>query len=244
MKPNNLSEEKIKSTLLKTKVTLEAIVSFVEEFDRGSLSLVLQQNFYERLASFRETLFHLQRNTSDMISSLENKNEEVTQLQSEIQELQRRLHELEAFEKRSTQDGGVFISYSHADKDFVNEIVKEFETDKINYWLDDKDLFIGQVIDKAISDGIQKSWIFITVLSPSSVNSRWVEREFDEASHEEVEGRKIILPVVCNNLPADKVPARIRRKLYVDLSKDFPSGYQKLKKSILHYLEEYKKNQK
>lgn len=225
-------------------IKAKSLLVVIEELEIASVRERLQYNYAKRSAEFLSTLDDLQKQTSNIIQSLENKDEEVTQLQSEIQELQKRLHELEAFEKRSSQDGGVFISYSHADKDVVSELVKEFETDKINYWLDDKDLFVGQVIDKAISDGIQKSWIFITVLSPSSVNSRWVEREFDEASHEEVEGRKIILPVVCNNLPADKVPARVRRKLYVDLSKDFASGYQKLKKSIIHYLEEYKKNQK
>ena len=158
-------------------------------------------------------------------------------LKNEIAKLHNRLSELEIFEKRSLEQGGIFISHSHADKDIVSQIVKRFESDNINYWLDDKDLLIGQVIDKAISEGIQRNWLFLIILTPTSVSSKWVERELDEASHEEVEGNKIILPVVAKGLEADKIPARLKRKLYADVSFDFESGYGKLKKAIVAYLE-------
>jgi hypothetical protein len=143
---------------------------------------------------------------------------------------------LELFEERTKNEGGIFISYSHADRDAVNKIAKRFQADNINYWLDDKDILVGEVIDKAISKGIQNNALFLVVLSPTSIKSKWVEREFDEASYEEIEGKKIILPIVVNGLPASDIPARIRRKLYVSLSDDFEAGYKKLRSSIVSYI--------
>lgn len=124
----------------------------------------------------------------------------------------------------------------------VYQIVDRFQIDGINYWLDDKDILVGQVIEKAISEGIQKSWFFLVVLTPISVSSRWVERELNEASHEEIEGKKIVLPVIANGLKLEQLPPRLRGKLYVDLTSNFEDGYEKLKRSITKYLNNFKKS--
>jgi hypothetical protein len=155
----------------------------------------------------------------------------------QLQQQTLRLEELAAFDREAEVKGGVFISYSHADRDVVDALTARFEIDKINYWRDEKDLLVGDVIDKAISRGIQQSILFLVVLTPSSVKSRWVERELDEAAHEETEGSKIVLPVLAKGLGHDKIPYRLRRKLYVDVSEyTFDSGYAKLVQSIKQHL--------
>ena len=53
-------------------------------------------------------------------------------LQLEINRLQKRLQQLETFQTRARQDGGVFISYSHADESFVNLLVDKLEKDGSN----------------------------------------------------------------------------------------------------------------
>ena len=139
----------------------------------------------------------------------------------------------------ASEKGGVFISYSQSDKGIVDKITDRFESDNIHYWRDEKDLLIGQVIDKAISEGIQRSWFFLVLITPNSIHSKWVEREFDEASHEEIEGKKIILPVIGNGMNPSELPARLRRRAYADLNQDFEYGYDKLKRSIYAYLEKF-----
>jgi hypothetical protein len=167
-------------------------------------------------------------------------NEDVnkSELAAKIEELRVRLSQLETFERDALENGGVFISYSHADKIFVERLTQNFNQDGIYFWLDDKDLLLGQVIDKAISEGIQKNWVFVSVVTPSSVSSKWVERELDEALHEEIEGRKIVIAVVTGGLKHEDFPPRLRRKKYVNLSYDFDAGYQELKKSIMVYLKQ------
>jgi hypothetical protein len=158
-----------------------------------------------------------------------------------IRQLTERIQELEVFQEHTMTQSGIFISYSHADEELVNKIAKRFQLDGINYWRDDKDLFAGQVIDNAISEGIQKNWLFLTVLTPSSILSKWVKRELEEASLEEIEGRKMIIPIIGNGLQLDKVPPKLRRKLYVDMNSDFDISYTKLKRSILFHLSEFQK---
>ena len=190
---------------------------------------------------------HVQANLSDAFENIVVVQEEqisgynkmVESSESNTQLLKRMVNSMEnlqLFEDRIRNEGGVFISYSHADRAIVTKISKRFEKHKINHWLDDKDIRIGETIDKAISKGIQNNLLFLIVLSPTSIKSKWVEREFDEASHEEIEGKKYILPVVVNGLKDEDIPARIRRRLYVNLSNDFDAGYKKLRSSIISYV--------
>jgi hypothetical protein len=165
--------------------------------------------------------------------------EQASQLENQEAQLRQqaiRLRELAEFNRQSNIVGGVFISYSHDDNDIVDALTRRLDTDQINYWRDEKDLFVGEVVDKAISKAIQDSRLFLIVLTPKSISSRWVEREIDEAAHEETEGKKIILPIVAKDLPSEQIPARLRRKLYVDMSKSFDTGYAKLAKSIRYHL--------
>jgi hypothetical protein len=159
--------------------------------------------------------------------------------EAQIEDQAARLSELATFDRVAEVGGGVFISYAHADSDIVDELAARLAADNINYWRDDKDLLVGDVIDKAISRGIQQSVLFLIVLTPASITSKWVERELDEAAHEEADGVKIVMPVVAKGLAREAVPPRLRRKLYVDISGSlFESGYGRLVHSIRRHLDE------
>lgn len=157
-------------------------------------------------------------------------------LAGELFALQQRLREIEAREVTSAALGGVFVSYSHADTAFVDELTNRFALDKIDYWRDDKDLLVGEIIDAAISRGIQTSALFLVVLSPTSIDSGWVRRELDEAAHEATEGRKLLLPVLANGLRIADVPARIRRFKCADFNVEFDRPYAMLLRSINAHL--------
>jgi hypothetical protein len=164
---------------------------------------------------------------------------QASQLQQQEALLRRqaiRLDELAEFDRRASIVGGVFISYSHDDKDVVDVLRRRLDADQINYWLDEEDLHVGEVLNRAISKAIQDSRLFLIVLTPKSISSRWVEREIDEAAHEETEGKKIILPIVAKDLSPNQIPAMLHRFVYVDISKSFDDGYAKLAKSIRYHL--------
>lgn len=79
------------------------------------------------------------------------------ELSTKLQSLQERLLELEVSQSHQYPSPSVFISYSHADSQLVNLIARQFEAAAIEYWRDEKDILIGEAIDQAISDGIQRN---------------------------------------------------------------------------------------
>ena len=157
-------------------------------------------------------------------------------LQDELLALQQRLREAEAMETVQNSESRIFISYSHSDAKFVDVLAQRFDTDSIGYWRDEKDILIGDVIDKAISAGIQRNALFLMVLSPQSLRSKWVERELDEAAHEAIDGGKVLLPVLSGGLTQESVPARVRRIKCANFNEDFETTYAVLRRSIQAHL--------
>ena len=177
---------------------------------------------------------------------LEDKMKQISEEQDKLRKTNDRMMkiiiDLKAFEKDALDNGGVFISYCHEDKKIADRITEGFAKDKINYWRDDEEILAGELIDKAISKGIQNNIVFLILLTPSSIDSNWVKRELDEAIHAETQGKKIVIPIIANGLTGKDVPTRIQTKYYVDLNKNFNQGYEKLKKAIIVYLKRFAKN--
>lgn len=91
----------------------------------------------------------------------------------------------------------VFISYSKKDRPFVIELEKFLASEGIEVWRDEKNLQVGDLIVDTISTAIESSDYIIAVLSKSSVNSKWVERELSWATIKEQEhGKVLVLPIV------------------------------------------------
>jgi hypothetical protein len=126
----------------------------------------------------------------------------------------------------------IFISYSHSDAVFVDELTSRLAADGVAVWRDEKDILIGDPVDRVISDAIQESPLFLVVLSPASVKSTWLQRELDEASHAAADGRKVILPILTGGLRYPDVPAQVRRLRCADFSADYARAYALLLESV------------
>jgi uncharacterized protein YjbI with pentapeptide repeats len=74
----------------------------------------------------------------------------------------------------------IFISYSHAEREFVQRLMLLFDKRKIRYWVDEKDATPGR-IDRVLDFGIRTHGTFLVVLSSDSVRSQWVEYEVSRA---------------------------------------------------------------
>jgi formylglycine-generating enzyme required for sulfatase activity len=77
--------------------------------------------------------------------------------------------------KKMTQ---VFISYSRKDLVFVERLAKDLQTAGLDVWYDLSGLAGGTRWGKEIQNAIKQSQVFVVVLSPNSVDSDWVEKEF------------------------------------------------------------------
>ncbi len=162
-------------------------------------------------------------------------------LTAQLEAAQKRLSELRSKDSSASEHAGVFVSYAHQDMSFVDWLCARLAMDRIDYFRDEKDILVGDVIDRCISDGIQEKALFLIVLSRASIISSWVQRELDEATHEVSRGKKVLLPLVLD-IPLSDLPARIRQYSCANFAENRDVTYLKLRKSILAHQTRILKN--
>ena len=72
----------------------------------------------------------------------------------------------------------VFISYSRKDTEFVERLAADLQTAGLEVWYDLSGLEGGTRWGSEIQAAIEQSQFFLVVLSPNSLESKWVQREF------------------------------------------------------------------
>ena len=129
----------------------------------------------------------------------------------------------------------LFISYSHADRDFVSRLVQELASRGIEIWIDLWDMKVGDSLTKKIQDGIaQAAWLAV-VLSPGSVSSPWVQRELSAALVKELEEDSVfVLPILYKNCD---VPIFLKDKVYADFTSSFEAGFDALAATVAPAIE-------
>ena len=80
----------------------------------------------------------------------------------------------------------VFISYSRRDLAFVKRLSADLQAAGLQVWYDLSGLEAGTRWSKEIQNALRQSQYFLVVLSPNSVESEWVEREFIYASNQKL----------------------------------------------------------
>ena len=115
----------------------------------------------------------------------------------------------------------VFVSYSRDDDAAVLKLVQDLRSGGVNVWLDQTDIPSGRRWDEAIEQALATCDQMIVVLSEASVSSQNV---MDEVSYAIDEGKRVI-PVIIR---ACKIPLRLRRMQYVDLTSEYDARVEKL----------------
>ena len=75
----------------------------------------------------------------------------------------------------------IFISYSSDDREFVAKLVLDLSARGFEVWYDQWELEVGDSLIEKIEEGIQSSSWLCIILSPSSIESRWVKEELKYA---------------------------------------------------------------
>jgi hypothetical protein len=122
----------------------------------------------------------------------------------------------------------VFISYSRKDIDFARRLAGDLEKAGYDVWWDLTDLRGGDDWPRVIPAAIESSDKFIIVLSPNSVVSDWVEKEYTHA----LSLRKKIIPIL---LKPSSIPFALNTINYVDFTgEDYAASLNNLL-SVLGY---------
>jgi hypothetical protein len=115
----------------------------------------------------------------------------------EINDIQYRMYELRA--TQALQISPLFVSYSHADSEFVDKIGDYLNKKGIRYWRDIHDMKAGRR-EKQIDRAIRQNPTVLMVISKNSLTSDWVEHEVRTARDLEKElGRDVLCPVALDD---------------------------------------------
>lgn len=114
----------------------------------------------------------------------------------EISELQYKIYDLRA--TRPIQVSPLFISYSHNDSAFVDELGIKLTEMGIRYWRDIHDMKSGRM-EKQVDRALRLNPTVLVVLSEHSTQSDWVEHEVESARELEKElDRDCLCPVALD----------------------------------------------
>lgn len=86
----------------------------------------------------------------------------------------------------------VFVSYSRADKIFVDILVNDLHAQGFSTWVDRQNLWPGQVWNQELLTAIDRAKAVVVVLSPTAVASEHVRREYERA----LANGKVVLTVL------------------------------------------------
>jgi TIR domain len=118
-----------------------------------------------------------------------------------------------------------FLSYAREDAEFVLRLAKDLRAGGAGVWVDQLDIAPGQRWDRAVEDALAKCLQLVVVLSPAAVESTNVMDEVSLA----LEDGKTVVPVLHRQC---KIPFRLRRLQYVDLSLDYKAGHDRLLETL------------
>lgn len=79
------------------------------------------------------------------------------------------------------ETASIFISHASKDDEFVKMLREKLEGYGLAVWADSRELRGGDKLDPAISRAIEQARQVLVVLSPQTINSRWVRKEVRKA---------------------------------------------------------------
>lgn len=96
----------------------------------------------------------------------------------------------------------LFMSYAHPDARVANRIAKELSASGAFVWIDSQEMKMGDRIPQTLSEAIlTKADFFIALLSESSLESKWVNWELNQAMTREIQSSPgFVLPIITGSL--------------------------------------------
>jgi hypothetical protein len=120
----------------------------------------------------------------------------------------------------------IFISYSHRDQKFVDQLSRRLVHAGVKLWRDKWKTSAGDSFIEAIEQAVDGAAYFVLVVSKHSLASRWVNKELADALARRSSRRD--LTVVPLFIDGSKLPAKIEGLLGVDFRRRFRAGLGEL----------------
>jgi hypothetical protein len=109
-----------------------------------------------------------------------------------------------------------FLSHSHADKPITEDLARRLREQGVDAWLDKWEIAPGDSLtQKIFEEGLKQCALFVIMLSPDSVKSKWVAHELDVALVRRIGDLTRVVPVVARSC---QHPEALRPLLRLDLA--------------------------
>jgi hypothetical protein len=120
----------------------------------------------------------------------------------------------------------IFLSYSSNDKSLARQIAKDLRREGFEVWFDEWKIFVGHSISQKIEKGLEEADFVAVLLTNYSVNSGWVEKEWQSKIGEEADNKKVlILPLLGEDC---RIPLLLKDKKYADFREQYNLGITEL----------------
>ncbi len=111
----------------------------------------------------------------------------------------------------------IFISYSHADSDFVDQLEADLRSQGFETWVDRQRLAGGQRWRRELQEAVEHAQVLLLVLSPDAVASENVQIEYDYV----LDLGKLLIPVYYRQCD---VPMELHAIQWIDFRHSYEQG--------------------
>jgi hypothetical protein len=116
----------------------------------------------------------------------------------------------------------IFISYSHENKEFVDQLAIQLVQQNVHIWLDRWELSLGDSIIDKVQEAADGASALLVILSNASVASGWCKKELSAGLLRELEEKRVVvMPILLEDC---KVPLFARGKFHADFRTNFDDG--------------------
>jgi len=124
----------------------------------------------------------------------------------------------------------VFLSHSSRDKPLARQIAHDLLMANIDVWLDEWKILVGDSITQCIQRGLEETDFIAVLLTKHSVESGWVEKEWQSQIGREASTRQVfILPLKADDCI---IPVLLRDKNYADFQGEYADAIKRLIEAV------------
>ena len=123
-----------------------------------------------------------------------------------------------------------FISYSQTDADFARQLNEALQLQGKTTWFDQESILVGDDFKKEIWRGIEQCNNFLFIISPSSIDSPYCEKEANYA----LSLNKRMTNIWYRPVAVDKLPAALKNIQWIDFNspKNFNTPFNELSRAL------------
>ena len=110
----------------------------------------------------------------------------------------------------------IFLAHSSKDKMFARKLASRLTQAGVKVWIDEAQIRVGDSLLDKLEHGIKNSDYLGVILSPDSVNSKWVRKELQMAQTLEINQQVVkVLPILYKNCD---IPLFLSDKVWADFT--------------------------